>query len=184
MLTSPNTSSCFAWNSVIWPQFATTFFKHSDIKTSAPQQRSSSSVGGQSSLGSSKLNNRSAKCDSPQTGPKTCRQWNYLGSCTCHSSSATYAGHHKCRVCAENHPMLHCPNRRLLIPDVTFSSTGSWLAATHENADVLANSSTQALSPDFALSDTQGTHDERSCFSPSTVIAVMQHMIASQLDFP
>lgn len=100
---------------------ATIFFKHSDLRSSTPQPRSNNSAGGGSSSGSDIINNKSSKPDSSQA--KACRQWNYLGSCPCDSTSASYAGHHKCRVCAKDHPMLHCPKRRAPIPEVNFNSS-------------------------------------------------------------
>jgi len=98
---------------------ATIFFKHSDLRTSTPPPRSNTSAGGGSSSGDT--NTRSSKSDSAQG--KACRQWNYTGSCSCDSASASYSGHHKCRVCAKDHPMLHCPKRRTAIPEVNFNSS-------------------------------------------------------------
>ena len=102
---------------------ATIFFKHSDLRSSTSQPRSNTSAGGGSSSGSDTNNNKSSKPDSSQA--KACRQWNpgYLGSCPCDSTSASYAGHHKCRVCAKDHPMLHCPKRHNPIPEVNFNSS-------------------------------------------------------------
>lgn len=51
------------------------------------------------------------------TQPKACRQWNYTASCTCVKDNPGYASNHKCRVCAKDHPMLHCSKRRSPIPD-------------------------------------------------------------------
>ena len=79
-------------------------FKHSDLRTSTPQPRSTISAGGGSPSGDT--NTRSLKPDATQG--KACRQWNYTGSCSCDTASSSYSGHHKCRVCAKDHPMLHC----------------------------------------------------------------------------
>lgn len=97
---------------------ATIFFKHSDLQTSIPQPRSNISTGGRSPSGDT--NTRSSKSDSAQG--KACHQWNYTGSCSCDTASASYSGHHKCRVSAKDHPMLHCPKRRTAIPEVNFNS--------------------------------------------------------------
>ena len=58
---------------------ATIFFKHSDLRNSLPQPRSNTSAGGGST--SADTNSRSSKSDAAQS--KTCRQWNYTGSCSC-----------------------------------------------------------------------------------------------------
>lgn len=100
---------------------ATIFFKHSDLRNSLPQPRSNTSAGGGSTSGDT--NSRSLKPDAAQS--KVCRQWNYTGSCSCDKAVASYSGHHKCRVCAKDHPMLHCPKRRTPIPEVTFTSSES-----------------------------------------------------------
>ena len=71
---------------------ATIFFKHSDLRTSTPQPRSTISAGGGSSSGDT--NTRSSKSDATQG--KACRQWNYTGSCPCDTASSSYSGHHKC----------------------------------------------------------------------------------------
>ena len=62
---------------------------------------------------------------SDATQGKACRQWNYTGSCSCDTASSSYSGHHKCRVCAKDHPMLHCAQRRTPIPEVHFTSSES-----------------------------------------------------------
>ena len=100
---------------------ATIFFKHSDLRTSTPQPRSTISAGGGSPSGDT--NTRSSKPDATQGN--ACRQWNYTGSCSCDTASLSYSGHHKCRVCAKDHPMLHCAKRRTPIPDVNFTSSES-----------------------------------------------------------
>ena len=100
---------------------ATVFFKHSDLRTSTPQPRSNISAGGGSSPSSGDTNTRSSKSDAAQG--KACRQWNYTGSCSCDTANASYSEHHKCRVCARDHPMLHCPKRRTPIPEVNFNSS-------------------------------------------------------------
>lgn len=99
---------------------ATIFFKHSDLRTSIPQPRSNILAGGGSPSGDG-TNARSSKSDSAQG--KACRQWNYTGSCSCDTASASFSGHHKCRVCAKDHPMLHCPKRPTAIPEVNFNSS-------------------------------------------------------------
>ena len=59
-LTLPDKLSCFVWNLALIKlcNDVTVFFKHSDIKSSIPQQCSSTSVKGRSSLGSSETTNR------------------------------------------------------------------------------------------------------------------------------
>ena len=100
---------------------ATIFFKHSDLRTSTPQPRSTISAGGGSPSGDT--NTRSSKSDATQG--KACRQWNYTGSCSCDTASSSYSGHHKCRFFAKDHPMLHCAKRRTPIPEVNFTSSES-----------------------------------------------------------
>ena len=73
---------------------ATIFFKQSDLRTSTPQPRSNISAGGGSSPSSGDTNTRSSKSAAAQG--KACRKWNYTGSCSCDTASASYSGHHKC----------------------------------------------------------------------------------------
>jgi len=83
---------------------ANTFFKHSDLRTAPasrvtatpPSTTRSKQDGGQETHG--------------------CKQWNYTSSCTCEKDKDTYAAQHKCRVCTQDHPMLHYPKRRNPIP--------------------------------------------------------------------
>jgi len=90
---------------------ATIHFKHSDLR-SAYQPRDPRDTKPNVSTSSTFIPDKA-------TTPKACRQWNYTGQCKCDSSSTTFAGHHKCRVCAKDHPMLHCSKRRSAIPDIT-----------------------------------------------------------------
>ena len=56
-LTPPDKLNCFARNLTLIRNDVTIFFKHSDLKSSIPQQYSSTSVKGRSSLGSSETTN-------------------------------------------------------------------------------------------------------------------------------
>ena len=86
-----------------------TYFKHSDLRCS--QLRSPTT-------GSSFLPNvPPSNNQRPPTKPdadKPCRQWNYYGSCSCDKANleSFNGAFHKCRVCAKDLPMLHCPKRR------------------------------------------------------------------------
>lgn len=76
-------------------ELATTFFKHSDLRGSQAQHNT---------------NREQRPTSTPSSGDikqKSCRQWNYTGSCSCDTTATAYAGHHRCRVCAKTHPMLH-----------------------------------------------------------------------------
>ena len=90
---------------------AVTFFKHSDLRSS---QYSSNVTPVSSSIQASSYQQR------PPAKPeaeKSCRQWNYYGSCSCDKSNQdVFNARHKCRVCTKEHPMLHCPKRRNPIP--------------------------------------------------------------------
>ena len=72
----------------IWDA-ATIFFKHSDLWSLNPQPRLHTPVLGGSSS-SSDANTRSSKSASAQS--KACQQCNYLGSCPCDTTSASYIG--------------------------------------------------------------------------------------------
>ena len=83
---------------------ANTFFKHSDLRT-APTSGVTATP-------------PSTTCSKQDGGQETrcSKQWNYTGSCTYEKDKDTYAAQHKCRVCTEDHPMLHCPKRQNPIP--------------------------------------------------------------------
>ena len=86
---------------------ASTFFKHSDLR-STPSKNLNSSASSSSSSGFS-LHELTAK---------GCPAWNYKGYCSCDSTASNYAPHHLCRVCkSSEHPMLHCPKRQMPIPN-------------------------------------------------------------------
>ena len=86
------------------PDRANTFLKHSDLCT-APTSRVTATPS---------WTTRSKQDAGQET--RGCKQWNYTGSCTCEKDNDTYAAQHKCRVCIQDHPMLHCPKRRNPIP--------------------------------------------------------------------
>lgn len=88
-------------------EMASTFFKHSDLRSNHSKNLNSS-VSSSPSSGSS-----------PQEPTaKGCQAWNYKGSCSCDSTASNYASHHLCRVCkSSEHPMLHCPKRKMPIPN-------------------------------------------------------------------
>ena len=86
---------------------ASTFFKRSDLR-STTSKNPNSSASSSSSFGSS----------SHEPTAKGCQAWNYKGSCSCDSTAGNYASHHLCRVCkSSEHPMLHCPKRKMPIPN-------------------------------------------------------------------
>ena len=86
---------------------ASTFFKHSDLR-STHSRNLNSSVSSSPSSGSS-----------PQEPTdKGCQAWNYKGSYSCDSTASNYASHNLCRVCkSSEHPMLHCPKQKMPIPN-------------------------------------------------------------------
>ena len=86
---------------------ASTFFKHSDLHSTHSRNLNSSA----SSLPSS-------GSSSQEITAKGCQAWNYKGSCSCDSTASNYGSHHLCRVCkSSKHPMLHCPKRKMPIPN-------------------------------------------------------------------
>ena len=86
---------------------ASTFFKHSDLRLT-PSKNLNSLASSSSSSGSS----------SQELTAKGCQVWNYKGSCSCDSTAGNYASHHLCWVCkSSEHPMLHCPKRKMPIPN-------------------------------------------------------------------
>ena len=91
---------------------ANTYFKHSDLRSSQLRPNVTSS--------SSSPNVTPSYNHRPPSKPevdKPCRQWNYYGSCSCDKANLeSFNVFHKCRVCAKDHPMLHCPKRRNPIP--------------------------------------------------------------------
>ena len=93
---------------------ATTFFRHSDLRSSSSQHEIAqvSQPNSWHSGNSTPSNQQAGK-----PGLKACRAWNYTGTCDCDKQdSAAYSEHHRCRVCKADHPMLHCPKRRTPIP--------------------------------------------------------------------
>ena len=84
---------------------ASTFFKHSDLRATHSKNMNSSASSSPSS--GSSLQELTAK---------GCQAWNYKGSCD--STASNYASHHLCQVCkSSEHPMLHCPKRKMPIPN-------------------------------------------------------------------
>lgn len=93
------------WNDIpAIREMAVISFKHSDLRLakvnstrSPPPQPSNSTAGAKQ--------------------PKGCQTWNYHGSCSCDAEASNYVSLHVCRVCkSAEHPMLHCPKRKMLIP--------------------------------------------------------------------
>ena len=81
---------------------AVTFFKHSDVRSSQP--RINLGTASSTPLVRPPYPRSSTKSEAEQS----CRQWNYYGSCTCDKPNLeTFKTHHKCRICAKEHPMLH-----------------------------------------------------------------------------
>ena len=91
---------------------ANTYFKHSDLRSSQLRPNITSSLSSPSVP--------PAHNQRPPTKPeadKPCRQWNYYRSCSCDKANLeSFHAFHKCRVCAKDHRMLHCPKRRNPIP--------------------------------------------------------------------
>ena len=86
---------------------ASTFFKHSDLRSTHSRN-----------LNSSASSSPSSGSSSQDLTAKGCQAWNYKGSCSCDSTASNYASHHLCRVCKSSvHPMLHCPKRKMPIPN-------------------------------------------------------------------
>ena len=86
---------------------ASTFFKHSDLRSTHSRN-----------LNSSASSSPSSGSSSQELTGKGCQAWNYKGSSSCDSTASNYASHHLCRVCQSNeHPMLHCPKRKMPIPN-------------------------------------------------------------------
>ena len=86
---------------------ASTFFKHSDLRSTHSRNLNSSA--------SSSLSSGSSSQDLTAKG---CQAWNYKGSCSCDSTASNYASHHLCRVCKSSElPMLHCPKQKMPIPN-------------------------------------------------------------------
>lgn len=90
---------------------AVTFFKHSDLRSS--QHNANANTVSFPHQASFSQQRSSAKSEAD----KSCRQWNYYGSCACDKSNLeAFNARHKCRVCTKDHPMLQCPKRRNPIP--------------------------------------------------------------------
>ena len=86
---------------------ASTFFKHSDLRSTHSRN-----------LNSSASSSPSSGSSSQELTAKGCQAWNYKGSCSCDSTASNYASHHLCRVCkSSEHPMLHCPKQKMPIPN-------------------------------------------------------------------
>ena len=60
---------------------------------------------------------------------KYCCDWNYTAKWDCHTTSASHSSNHRCRMCdTMDHPMLHCPKRKIPIPSTPTNqdSTKEW----------------------------------------------------------
>ena len=85
---------------------ASTFFKHWDLPSTHSKN-----------LNSSASSSPSSGASSQEPTAKGCQAWNYKDSCSCDSTASNYASHHLCREGkSSEHPMLHCPKRKMLIP--------------------------------------------------------------------
>ena len=90
---------------------AVTFFKHSDLRSS--QHNANSSTVSFPHQAPFFQQHFSAKSEAD----KSCRQWNYYGSCACDKSNLeAFNARHRCCVCTKDHSMLQCPKRRNPIP--------------------------------------------------------------------
>ena len=83
---------------------ADTFFNHSDLRQAPPSRTSSTPA------------LRSHRKQDAGQDNRGCKPWNYTGSCACEKEKETYSSQHKCCICQQDHPMLHCPKRRNPIP--------------------------------------------------------------------
>ena len=152
------------------PDRANTFLKHYDLCT-APTSRVTATP---------PSTTRSKQDGGQET--RGCKQWNYTGSCTCEKDNDTYAAQHKCRVCTQDHPMLHCPKRRNPIPSTFWQPTSpSQLSSLNSTSD---------LSPVREFQDTLSHTVTSSLVSlnantqSSNVSAVIRHILASRSDSP
>ena len=90
---------------------AVTYFKHSDLRSS--QHNVNANMVSFPHQAPSTQQRTPVKSEAD----KSCRQWNYYGSCSCDKSNQeAFNARHKCRVCTKDHPMLQCPKRRNPIP--------------------------------------------------------------------
>ena len=96
---------------------ATTYFKHSDLRSSQFRPNTTSTLSSPSVPPS-----HNQRPLTKSEADKPCRQWNYYSACSCDKANLeSFNAFHKCRVCAKDHPMLHCPKRRNPIPPPTSS---------------------------------------------------------------
>ena len=145
---------------------AVTFFKHSDLRSS--QHNANASTVSFPHQASFSQQRPSAKSEAD----KSCRQWNYYGSCACDKSNPeAFNARHKCRVCTKDHPMLQCPKRRNPIPPLN----AAWLHdlnlhAVHNVSDT--NS--------FAVHSSPASSED----SLASVSLIVKHILASKHDSP
>ena len=144
--------------------------KHSDLRQALPPRAPSTPA----------LTSR-GKQDAGQD-TRGCKPWNYSGSCACEKEKESYSSQHKCRVCQQDHPMLHCPKHRNPIPS-TF-----WHSVPPPHPSSL--DPTSDLSMDNDVQDTRSrTENSSHCFirptAPSTATsAIIRHILASRSDQP
>ena len=91
---------------------AATFFCHSDLRSSSPNENLHNNSWPPSSI--TPPNNQQVVKPGAGSNVKACKLWNYTTTCNCDKQA--YREHHRCRVCKADHPMLHCPKRRTPIP--------------------------------------------------------------------
>ena len=90
------------------------FFRHSDLKPVTKIYQTSVAQPNIITSAKSSVPHKDHKAETD----KACKFWNYKGACKCDTTASNYATSHVCRVCAKDHPMLHCPKRRHPIPEV------------------------------------------------------------------
>ena len=99
-----------SWNdSAYFANKALVHFKHSDLRSRSTFKEKSFSA---TSFSQSKDNGNVSK-----NKDAYCKAWNYSAKCSCNQSDSSYKDTHCCKVCdRQDHPMLHCPKRRMPIP--------------------------------------------------------------------
>lgn len=109
---------------------------------------------------------------------KPCPQWNYYGSCSCDKANLEFFNaFHKCRVCAKDYSMLHCPKQR----NPSSPSISSWLPPSISSNSNLPILSTSHRTNALPLGPTNSTTLMSTVKQPF-VTPVIQHILASKND--
>ena len=154
---------------------ASTYFKHSDLRSS---QIRTKTMGYLFPPNVPPSNNQHSS--TKPEADKPCHQWNYYGSCSCDKANIeSFNAFHKCRVCAKDHPMLHCPKLRNPIPPLNSSWLTSQISSDSDLTNLSTSDTTNGLSPCSITATTL-----LSTVNQPFVTPVIQHIIASKNDFP